>query len=119
MHIKCFSGAPENIRANDPEIYSSDNFEGSMLPESFLNFYCSSFYAIDAILIVITAVVTSAVLSTSVLFAFNWFKNKKTNVSKYKDVFSEIIEQAREKKETSEEEIAEQRELNYNYMTIF
>ena len=106
-HIKCFSGAPESVRTNDPEIYSSDNFKGIMLPKSFLNFYCPSFYAIDGILVGITALASTGVLSAAALFAFNWFANKKTNINKYKDVFNEIIEQERHEKDINDDEIAQ------------
>ena len=56
MHIKCFSGAPENVRVNDPEIFSPDNFKG------FLNFYCPSFYLIDDILVTFTSLASAGVL---------------------------------------------------------
>ena len=107
MHIKCFKDAPKNVRKNHPEIYSSDNFKGMMLPKNWLNQNCPAFYAIDGIFVGFTTIASTGILTTVALFAFNWFANKKTNVSKYKEVFKEIIEKARLEEEINDDEIAE------------
>ena len=108
MNIKCFSKAPQNVRKNNPPIYSSGEFKGKMLLiESFLNFNCTAFYVIDGILVALTTLGSAGVLSTVAMFVFNWCKNKKTNIKKYKDVFNSIIEQARLEKDIHDDEIAE------------
>ena len=105
MHIKCFDNTPKVIKTNDPEIYSSDNFKGSMLSESFLNFHCAAFYAIDSILIVITSIASCGAVSTGIVFAYNWFIKRKTNVNKYKEVFTEIINKERSEKDLEDNAI--------------
>jgi hypothetical protein len=91
MHIKCFSNTPQSIIDNIPEKYSSDNMKGNILPNSFLNFECQSFYGIDTFLTILFSVVGSGGFITVASFIFSWYNSRKTNIKTYTDVFNEII----------------------------
>ena len=43
MHNRCFTNPPEKLIENNPEIYSSDNMDGKIIPKGPLNMNCKAF----------------------------------------------------------------------------
>ena len=98
LHNKCYRNIPESIydsfEINDPQIYSSDNFDGKIVRSSFnLNLNCEIFYTIDNILVSIVSIISSGSLIIIFGFATQIISGFLNNVHKMKHLFNDIIQQ--------------------------
>ena len=104
LSVQCFENVPELFYTNDPEIYSSDNFSGKIIPGSFLNlkFHCSSFHKFDTFVYVLSIIGTSGAFLTVVTFSFNTINLFYRNVQLLQTIFDTII--AKEKTKSEDEQ---------------
>jgi hypothetical protein len=91
MHNKCFSNVPDGFADKDAKKYDSDNFKGSVIPESYLNMHCSAFYGIDTFLIIFTSIISTGAFAAISAFVLKLWSNRKTNIGTLTLVFKEII----------------------------
>ena len=97
MHIKCFQNPPKSFKNNKPELYSSDNFDGKMLPAGLFNLNCKTFYALDTICIILSAFVSSSALFAILGIITKLWSNHRNNKSRLSAVFGKIIKNNVEK----------------------
>ena len=109
LHNKCFSNVPASFKSNEPQVYQSDNFDGKIIPASFLNLHCSAFYVIDNIVYALTVIFSSGILFTCIAIAMKIFTAVRRNMSRMESVFKDIIQ-----KELNNREIADNDERARN-----
>ena len=100
LKVKCFSNVPSIFKLNNPEVYSSDNFYGNILPSSFINLECCTFYPLDNSLYILVWIITTGLLAMSLGLCAKGFSRRKNVVGSLTGAFKEIISNAR--KETQQ-----------------
>ena len=108
---RCYENVPESFHINDPEIYSSTNFNGKMISGEVFNlkFHCSVFYNLDMFLYVLTIIGSSGAFVAIFTFGFNTFQLFYKNVHQLETIFDAII--AKEKTQNENESFNEQRSV--------
>ena len=107
LHNKCFDNVPVSFSKNDPEVYSSDNFAGKIIPESFLNMHCTYFYLVDTIAYFLTIIYGLGVFTIVFTLIISYIQSYLTNTKRLKIVFNEMITKIKES-ETDEDESTNQ-----------
>ena len=91
IHNKCFQNVPKSFKSNNQQIFTSDNFNGAILPESPLNLNCKYFNFLDKLCLISVLIVCSGFFIIVGRILTQLISIYLNNVKQLYEVFLKII----------------------------